>query len=64
MHHSWQAAVFLISIFLIPFCTRQKSADITRSYYYWRSSGDISQAEKKFLRDHQINKLYVRLMGR
>lgn len=63
MYQSRQAAVFIIPLFfLFLFCSPKKQRTIARSYYYWRSSGDISEEEKKFLHEHQINKLYVRLM--
>lgn len=63
MDYHRRSAFFFIPLFIIGFsCTPKKEKVVTRSYYYWRSSGEIGGDERKFLRDHQIKKLYVRLM--
>jgi hypothetical protein len=54
-------------LLLIPFlfcfsCQTKRPALVERSYYYWRTSGEISPTERQFLRDRQIHKLYVRIL--
>ena len=56
-------ALFLL-VFLVPllfFSCAKKQRQVARSYYFWRGN-DITDAERKFLREHQVSKLYTRLM--
>lgn len=51
-------------IFIIPFCfscSHPRSKKITRAYYFWRMNEPTSE-ERKFLKDHRIEKLYVHLL--
>jgi hypothetical protein len=62
-YHRW--ALFIASVcfsFVFYSCSQKNNREVTRSYYYWRSNGEISNEEIEFLRDHKVSKLYVRLM--
>jgi len=50
-----------ISIILFFSCNK-KQPEIIRSYYYWRSDSYVNTSERNFLADHQIHKLYARLL--
>ncbi|MBO9635525.1 MAG: hypothetical protein J7578_20645 [Chitinophagaceae bacterium] len=51
--------LFLLSLFATS-CHRKPPA-IQKAYYYWRS-GDMETSEQQFLKQHDIHKLYARLM--
>ena len=51
--------IFIITIFFS--CQQTPGKKITRAYYFWRMSTP-TDAERKFLKEHQIEKLYVHLL--
>jgi hypothetical protein len=59
-----QRRALFILIFFVPslfFSCAKKERRVTRSYYFWR--GDwMTATERKFLKEHQVSKLYTRLM--
>ncbi|HET6994672.1 MAG TPA: hypothetical protein VFI06_06805 [Chitinophagaceae bacterium] len=59
-----QRRALFILIFFVPLLfssCAEKKRQVTRSYYFWRSNG-ITGSERKFLKENQVKKLYVRLM--
>jgi hypothetical protein len=61
MDSYWRLCLFL---FIIPICFSCKQTPHkknTRAYYFWRMSMP-TDAEKKFLKEHHIEKLYVHLL--
>lgn len=49
-------------LFVVFFCSCFKNKpQVSRSYYFWRTE-NITWEERKFLKQHQINKLYARLL--
>ena len=51
--------LFIILFFLS--CSQKRPNNITRAYYFWRMN-DVTENEKKFMKQHGIQKLYVHLM--
>lgn len=51
---------FFLLLLLATSCHR-KPPSIQKAYYFWRS-GDIEVEERQFLKQHDIRKLYTRLM--
>src|SRR4051812_30603971 len=51
--------VLIVSFFI---SCKQKQPRVDRSYYYWRGSGYITGPERDFVKQHQIHKIYARLM--
>ena len=52
--------LFLI-IFSFTSCSKKHPKNITRAYYFWRMT-DVVPNEQNFLKQHNIEKLYVHLM--
>ena len=51
----------LISVLLLVACgDKKQSEDTTRSMYYWQTTFRLDSVERAFLRQHNVEKLYVR----
>lgn len=52
----------LLYLWFLPLLFSCKEKTVTRSYYFWRNSNEIQPAEKAFLRQHGVKKLYIKYM--
>jgi hypothetical protein len=53
--------LLIVALFLSSCSTNEPKVNVTRAYYYWRTS-DPSFAERKFLKTRGVKKLYTHLM--
>lgn len=44
------------------FSCKERTPVVTRAYYYWRNSTSVTEQERKFLRQHQVRKLYAKCL--
>src|SRR5687768_9448825 len=56
-----KALIALIILFLLASC-RGKPDEITRSYYYWQTDGEITPRQKEFIVQNRITKIYARIL--
>ncbi len=51
---------FLIVSFVVS--CKNKSVQVSRAYYFWRTNTNPTKEEINFLKQHRVNKLYCKLM--
>ncbi len=61
MKHYYVIVISFIAILLIS-CSdgKSKETDYDNSIYYWRTTFTLNDAEKEFLKKHDVNKIYMR----
>lgn len=62
MDNYTRACYFCLFLLLLFISCNNKEKQVTKSYYYWRTETYLGDEEKKFLKQHSINKLYSKLM--
>ncbi len=59
---SCRPLLLLLTIFLFTSCLHHRPKPVvSQAYYFWRTN-DVSYAERKFLKAHGVQKLYVHLL--
>lgn len=60
--HRCRFLIFPLALLSLFFSCSPVERKVNRSYYFWRNSDYISHDEKDFLRQHQINRLYYKIL--